>query len=445
MGSAGVPGGMSRRHFMQHLAGFSLMAGASSSFVARLLAAAPQMQRDHKSLIILWMSGGPSHMDLWDLKPESSNGGEFKPIKTSAPGIEICEHLPTIAKQMKHLSIVRSLVSNEASHERGRYLMHTAYPMNPAVTYPSMGSMVAYQLTPKTLPLPGFISIRRPAEGPGFLGMAYAPFTVQQPGAPPKNISAPRELGRPDSMEQTLRLKNRYDLLATVENSFVRQRRGEAAIAHREIYKKAFDLVASPLKRVFDLKYETDGKPMSPKTLDEYGDDSFGKGCLLARKLVETGVPCVEIDLGGWDNHNNIFTALHGGRNGQGGLADRLDRGFGALVKDLVQRGLWDNTVVLWLGEFGRTPRINQNGGRDHWARCWSVVLGGGGLKGGVVVGSTDADGTAVKDSPHTVGDLFATVYQGLGIPPDTQVRDPIGRPQNITGDKGGEPIAELI
>ncbi len=435
---------MTRRHALKHMAGFSLMAAPSLHFVQRLAADAPKLKKDHKSLIVLWMSGGPSHMDTWDLKPGEPTGGEFRPKPTAASGVEISEHLPETAKQMKHLSIIRSLVTNEGSHERGRVLLHTANAPNPAVQFPSLGAMVTQQLTPKDLALPGFISVSGASEGPGFLGMAYAPFTVQNPGSPPQNINPPGDLGADGSPEQAARRVSRRNMLALVENNFVN--RGESAKSHYEMYRKAFDLTDSQLKNVFDLRVDTGNKPMDPRLLDAYGRNNFGQGCLLARKLVEQGVTCVEVDLGGWDNHSNIFTALHNSRNmNQGGLVDRLDKGMSALVKDLVDRGLWKNTVVVWMGEFGRTPRINQNTGRDHWARCWSVVVGGGAIKGGLVYGSTDKDGTSVKDNPCTVGDLFATLYAGLGMSPDTEIRDPLGRPRKITGDKGGTPLSGLV
>ncbi|GBD35134.1 hypothetical protein HRbin36_00239 [bacterium HR36] len=439
-----IPESMSRRHFLKHVAGFSLMAGASQEFLQNILAAAPSLKREHKSLIIFWMGGGPSHMDTWDLKPGQPTGGEFKPIKTKVSGVEICEHMPKIAEQIDSLAIIRSLVSNEASHERGTILMHTAYAPNPAIQFPSIGSVVCHLVTPKDLSLPGFISISRPAEGPGFLGMAYAPFTVQNPGTPPQNISPPGELANERDAMAQMRLRNRYGLLGLIEQQFVKEDRGEAAKAHLEVYQKAFDLTASKLKSVFDLTKENDGKPMDPKVREAYGNNPFGQGCLLARKLVEVGVPAIEISMGGWDNHNNIFNALHN-NSAQGGLVDRLDRGMGTLIRELKERGLLKHTVLLWMGEFGRTPRINQNNGRDHWARCWSVVIGGGPIKGGQVYGATSADGMDVKDKPCTVGDLFATVYQALGIAPETQIRDPLGRPRKITGERGGKVLEGLI
>jgi hypothetical protein len=414
-----------RRHFLKHLAGLSLMALPGMQFVQKLRAASATLKKQHKNIVILWMSGGPSHMDTWDLKPGQSTGGEFMPISTSVPGVQICQYLPTVAREMQHLSLVRSLVTNEGSHERGRVLMHTARQPNPTTSFPSIGAVASQQLTEKDLAIPGFISIGRPADGPGFLGMNYAPFTVQNPGQPPENIRPPSTVG------EDLRIYRRQQLFYALEEDFAR--RGEAARAHKDIYGKAFNLVASrDGKRVFDLSSE------KTSLIQAYGDNGFGKGCLLARKLVEAGVTCVEVDLGGWDNHAGIFPTLKRDR------LPVLDKGMGTLVKDLVDRGLWENTVVVWMGEFGRTPKINQNAGRDHWARCWSVVVGGGDLKGGQVVGSTNADGMEVASRPVTVSDLFATLYKGLGIDPNLQIRDTIGRPHGISGENG-KPIEELV
>jgi hypothetical protein len=416
---------LNRRHFLKHMAGLSLLAVPGMEFIQRLRAAAPMLRKQNKSLIILWMSGGPSHLDTWDLKPGTSTGGEFRPIKSTVPTLDICEHLPTIAQQMKHLSVIRSLVTNEGSHERGRVLMHTARPPSVVTHYPSLGAVVSHELTPKELALPGFISIGRPADGPGFLGMNYAPFTVQNPGQPPTDIRAPAGIDE-------LRVHRRQQLFYAVEEGF--DKRGEAAKAHKDIYAKAFSLVADKNgRKIFDLSNE-------PANLHrEYGErGSFGKACMLARKLVEAGVTCVEVDLGGWDNHQKIFPTL------KTTLLPELDKGMGTLAKDLVDRGMWKNTVLVWLGEFGRTPRINQNAGRDHWARCWSVVVGGGGIQGGQVYGSTSKDGTEVGENPCSVGDLFATLYKGLGIDPGLQIRDPVGRPHRIAGDNG-KPLAGLV
>jgi Protein of unknown function (DUF1501) len=441
--------GLNRRHFLKHVAGASALALPSLNFVQGLRAAEDKLKKERKSLIIFWMGGGPSHMDTWDLKSGEPTGGEFKPIDTSAPGVQISEILPTVAAQMKHLAIIRSLVTNEGSHERGTTLMNTGRQPNPVVTYPAMGAVASSLLTPKELPLPGFIGIGGTAQriGPGFLGMMYAPFTVQNAGTPPQNIKPPTGLG--DKEMEMERLRRRQRLFYTLEKEFSeeayphltkpedREAAGSVAQAHQTIYKKAFDLTVSPLRTVFEVSKEP------KKVLDEYGGmgNGFGMGCLLARKLVEQGVTCVEIDLGGWDNHNNIFNALKGTAQRPGHGA-RLDQGMGTLVKDLVDRGRWKDTVVLWMGEFGRTPRINQGGGRDHWARCWSVVVGGGAIKGGQVYGSTSKDGMDIKDKPCSIGDLYATVYKALGIDPSTQQRDNLGRPLAIAE---GKPLAGLV
>jgi hypothetical protein len=423
---------MNRRHFMKHVAGMSALAIPGMQFVQRLRAAEPTLKKDGKSLIVLWMGGGPSHMDLWDLKPGEATGGEFKPMKTAVEGIEISEILPSVADQFKHLSIIRSLSSGEADHMRGTQVMNTGRTPSVIVPYPSIGSVVSSLVTSKDLPLPGFIGVGGTAQriGPGFLGMTYAPFTVQNPGQPPENIKAPA--GVDDD-----RMRRRQRLFYEVEDTFTeklfpgmkeeeRKDNGDAADAHGTVYKKAFDLTVSPLRTVFEVRNE------DKKTLEMYGGErnQFGMGCLLARKLVEKGVSCVEVDLGGWDNHANIFPTL---KNGNG---PRLDKGMGGLVKDLVDRGLWKNTVVVWMGDFGRTPRINQNAGRDHWARCWSVVVGGGGIKGGQVYGSTSKDGMDIDKNKVSVGDLFATLFKGLGLDPDTKVRDNLSRPISIADGK---------
>jgi hypothetical protein len=444
---------MNRRHFLQHVAGASALALPSLSFLQELRAQAPKLKKNAKTLIILWMGGGPTHLDLWDPKPGSQNAGEFKPLKTSVPGIEVTDLMQETAKVFRYkgvdtLSIVRSLVTNEGSHERGTVLLNTGRPPSPVVQFPAMGSVAAQQLAPKDLALPGFIGVGGTAQriGPGFLGMAYAPFTVQNAGQPPANIAAPG-LGDPTMTNE--RLRRRQRLFYMVEDPFNegafphlrkeadREAAGSAAQAHAAIYKKAFDLTVSPLRNIFQLNREP------AQVLASYGglNNRFGMGCLLARKLAEKGVSCVEVDLGGWDNHANIFNALRG-TAANPGHGVRLDRGLAALVKDLIDRGMWKNTVVLWMGEFGRTPRINQNGGRDHWGRSWSVVLGGGAIKGGQVYGATDKDGVDVAKDPASIGDLFATVYKGLGIDPASKIRDNLGRPLEIAG---GQPLKGLV
>jgi hypothetical protein len=421
-----VPSGMSRRHFLGHLA-TTAMALPAVQFFGTLEANAQQLKKNQKHCILLWMSGGPSHMDTWDLKPDSDkNGGEFKPIETSAPGIQICEHLPTVAKQMKHLSVIRSLDSKEGNHDRGTYMMHTGYQPNPTVVHPSFGSYCSVELGEKleNFDLPHFISINTPSLGAGFLGMSHSPFMVQNPNAPIANLKPPAGI---DEMRQGRRLQ----MLSMVEKNFLSQKRGQAAGDHRSVYAKTVKMMNSTYTRAFQV----DKEPAAVR--DAYGRGSFGSGCLMARKLVEAGVTFVEVALGGWDNHADIFNTLK-----RGNLPE-LDKALGTLVSDLEKRGLLDSTLIVWMGEFGRTPRINQNAGRDHWPRSWSVVMGGGGVKGGVAVGATDKDGVDIVDKPVGVMDVIATMTKAMGIPLATQFTTPLGRPMKIVD--GGKPIAELI
>jgi hypothetical protein len=410
----------------------------------------------------MWMGGGPATIDIWDLKPGRTTGGPFHDIATRAQGVRISEHMPRTAEVMQHLAIIRSLTTTEGDHNRGRQLMHTSYTPNPAIQFPSIGAVASQRIPTlagyQEISLPGYISIGNPADGPGFLGMNYAPFTIQNAGTPPQNIAAPASLGRPGSDEVVDRVQRRRRLFTEMEDNFMfgqaphltsgiandsahrperlaaRAPFADGSKAHNDVYYKGFSLVASPEGKVFDLKNE------SQKTRDEYGP-GFGQSALMARRLVESGVSAIEISLGGWDTHNNTFDA-HARNNG---LQPTIDRAISALVKDLVDRGRWQNTVLLWMGEFGRTPRINQNNGRDHWARCWSVVVGGGAIRGGQAYGSTDADGMAVENNPVTVGGLFATVYRALGIDPTGQVRDAIGRPFAIAGGRDARPVEALF
>lgn len=439
-------GSIDRRHFLGHMAGLSAMALPGMQFMQQIAAAAPTLKKENKSLIILWMSGGPPTIDIWDLKPGSPNGGEFKPIKTSASGVEISEHMPLVAEQFKHLVAIRSLTTTEGDHNRGTFLMNTGRVPNPVVQYPHIGAIASQQLTPKDMDLPGFVSVGGTGQriGPGFLGMTYAPFTVQNAGQSPPNMTAHSSLGQRGTPDLEERIRRRQRLFYTAEDTFKdtlfpqakkevdRRKFADASLAHNDIYGKAFNLVVSPRGKVFEIASSEKAQA------DKYGNSAFGRGCFVARKLVEAGVTCVEVDLGGWDLHGNTHATLRTQR------LPVLDQGMGNLVKDLVERGMWKNTVIAWMGEFGRTPRINQNAGRDHWSRCWSVVIGGGAIKGGQAYGSTDANGTDIKDNRVTVTDLFATIYKGMGIDPNTQVRDNIGRPMAIAGDNP-KPIAELV
>ncbi len=406
-----TPTGMTRRHFMKHLAGASAMLGSSLALGHSLRVHADDLKKSKKSAILLWMGGGPSTMDLWDLKPGAITGGPFQQISTTGD-MQISEHLPMMAKQMHHMSIVRSMSTREADHNRGRYYMHTGYVPNPNIEYPSYGSVLAHELMHQRpeLEIPPFISVGGASEGPGFLGMAWAPFTVSSNG-------------RIRNLEMQLnekRLIQRMSALDLIETGFISQQRGSAAEDHRKVLKKTLDLMTSAQMQAFRVEQE-------PEAVQErYGKNNFGQGCLMARRLVESGVPFVEVDLGGWDNHSDIFNTLKDDR------LPVLDRAMSALIEDLAQRELINDTAVLWMGEFSRTPNINADTGRDHWARAWSVVAGGGGIKGGTAVGATNEDGTSVITEPYSSEDLMATVCKALGISLETTYTSKSGRPMKI-------------
>ncbi len=421
MHSIPIPRGMSRRHFLTHLAGTSALVAPALTLTRALSAHATSLKRNQKSCILLWMGGGPPSIDLWDMKPGTPTGGNFKPIGTSGEG-QITELLPKVAQQMHRLSIVRSMSTREADHERGRYYMHTGYVPNPNVKHPSYGAVVAHELAAdlRELEIPPFVSIGGTSEGPGFLGMAYAPFQVDSNGRV-RNAKA---------NVQEARMMDRMKLLDTLERRFVRENRGPAATEHAKVLQSTLSLLTSSQMEAFQVQDE------SAQVRARYGETSFGRGCLMARRLVETGVPFIEVNLGGWDLHQNCFTRL------QEKLPE-VDQAMSALVDDLATRELLEKTTVLWMGEFGRTPRINGNAGRDHWARSWSVVVGGGGIQGGQVVGATSEDGTQVITEPYSSEDLMATVCRAMGISLDKTFTASNGRPMKIAG--GGKVIDELF
>ncbi len=410
-----------RRHFMKHVAGASAVAVPGMNFLTNIRASAAELKKKNKSLIILWMGGGPATIDLWDMKPDSANAGSFKPVATKASGVSINPLLKKVGDNFKSLAIVRSLTTTEGDHTRGTFLMNTGRVPNPLSEFPHIGSVLSYQYAQdveamKSMDLPSFISVGGGRVGPGFLGMKYASFGVQSPGQTPENVAPPKDV--------EARMERRKVMFDTLEGGFKTNATGDAAQAHKDVYGKALQLVTSNRKDVFTFNSGKDTADLA-----RYGANGFGRGCLLARKLTEAGVACVEVTLGGWDMHANIGTAMER-------QLPILDNGMGSLVEDLTASGKIKDTVIVWMGDFGRTPRINQNAGRDHFPRAWSVVVGGGNLKGGQAYGSTNADGTEVKDNVAKIGDLYATLYSGLGLDPATQIRDNLGRPTAIAGDK---------
>ena len=383
----------------------------------------PRAGAKAKSLIVLYMVGGPSQFETFSPLEGSRNSGPTKAIQTSVPGIKYSENLPNVAKQARHIAVVRSMTSREGSHERGRYLLHTGYVPTGTVAHPSLGSVTACEIGQENFDLPNYIAISGRSHGAGFLAPEFNPFIIDNPGSRLPNLTY-----TPGVTQK--RYETRMKLLKEQEKDFARDRASKETEKHKIAYDKADRLMHTPLLKAFDLKQE------NASTLKAYGDSKFGKGCLLARRLVEVGVPAVEVNLGGWDTHRDNFKEV-------GDACKQLDPGMSALIGDLERRGMLDETMVIWMGEFGRTPRINGNDGRDHYPRAWTLAMAGGGIKGGRVVGATDKDGVEVLENPVTVPDLMTTIYTCLGIDPDKQNLSPLGRPIRLADN--GTPVKDLI
>jgi hypothetical protein len=439
---------MNRRHFMAHMAGGAAMAAGGLQFVNNLTAASPSLKKQAKHIIVLWMGGGPTHMDSWTIKEGSANQGSFEPLQTSAPGISISEAMPKMAEQFKYMTRIESLNSQEGDHNRGTVRLNTGFPPSTlGVNIPHLGSIVSHYTGSADSPLQ-FISVGGTATrlGAGFLGNRYAPFTVQNPGAMPTDI-APPQMGSPElTMARANRRAGILDVLQKGYSTSVaphltkeadRKAYADASMAHKELTEQALNITLKAGKKMFEFDTADNRK------LAEYGNNGFGRGLLLARKLVESGVAAVQVDLGGHDMHGNIADGVRRTYTGT------LDPAFAALVKDLNESGLYKDTLVVWLGDFGRTPRINQGAGRDHWGNGWTIVMGGAGLKGGVSYGETDKDGMSIAKNPVSVHQLYATMYTALGInlkDRNLDLHDNLGRRYYIAGDKeNAEPIKELL
>ena len=414
---------ISRRSFFKSgitsFLGLVAMQHFSTSSFAQLENTLPRA----KHCIVLFMNGGASQLDTFDPKPDTKNGGPFAAIPTSVEGIQVSEHLPQVAEQAHHLSIIRSMVSREGNHERARYLLHTGYAPGGAVRHPTLGSITSYYLDDSLSDLPNCVNINAPTYSGGFLGATHDPFVVNDPMRPVEDLSYPAQM-------DTHRFRERLKMLRTIEKDFIAKRTGRSTEAHEAIYKKADQLINSPKIDAFQLNEE----PLAVR--EAYGMNKFGQGCLMARRLVEAGVKFVEVSLDGWDTHENNFERTKE-------LLNTVDPAFAMLLKDLSERDLLEETIVLWLGEFGRTPRINNNDGRDHHTNGWATVVAGGGTRGGQVIGSTNEDGSEVISGAVGVPDLFASLCFTLGINPDEEKYSRSGRPIRIVND--GSVIEELF
>jgi hypothetical protein len=391
-----------------------------------------------RSCILLWMAGGPSQLDTFDPKPGTENGGPIKEIQTATTGVKISEHLPLLARQTQHLAIVRSMKTKEGDHGRATAHLHTGYLPQASIRFPSLGALVSNELADDQADLPGFVSVggafAQPSVAAGFLGPRHAPLVVTSDGPGRRGGGEGGTLRVEDLTSPSIspdRWHERLALLREMEQPFIASRPGPAAASHVTAYDRAARLRSETAMRAFDLAEESDA------IRDRYGRGTFGQGCLLARRLVERGVPFVEVSLGGWDTHQNNFEQVRS-------LCGALDPAWATLLSDLSDRGLLDSTLVVWLGEFGRTPSINPRVGRDHYPVAWSMVLGGGGIRGGQVIGQTSANGMAVEDHPVHVPDLMATICMALGLDPRKQNISNVARPIRLA-DPSGEPIKEVL
>ncbi len=439
---------LTRRQVIRLAAAGALGASASGWIEALAADAALHPQR-RKSCILLWMAGGPSQTDTFDPKPGHANSGPFKPIQTSVPGMLLGPHLPRLASLADDLAIIRSMSTKEGDHGRATYYLRTGYLPQGPVRYPTLGSLVANEFDDESAELPGFVSIspvraiNAAAFSSGFLGPKCAPLNVGErnlagaadPGGTSlkvEDLDIPRGIGRSQADE-------RLELMLSLENDFLKSRPGVPSFSHQSAYRRAVKMMRSSAAKAFEL----DDEPAALQ--DAYGRNPFGQGCLLARRLVERGVPFVEVTLSsvdgqnplGWDTHAQNFDTVEK-------LSGVLDAGWATLMTDLRSRGLLDSTLIVWMGEFGRTPKINESAGRDHFPSAWSTVLAGGGIKRGQFVGDTGKDGEQVKDRPVLVPDLLATVIKGLGIDPAKQNTVENGRPIRIV-DVKANPIKELL
>jgi hypothetical protein len=430
--------GLSRRTFLR-VGGLSALGLSLPGFfrLQRAAAAAePKVSRKAVNCILLWMQGGPSHHDTFDPKPDAPAEirGEFGTIPTTLPGVRVVEHLPLLARQTDKFSIIRGHDPKNGSHGTADHLMMSGHKYNPALPFPCYGSVVARERGYRDGMLPfvqlgRFIDRRFNGGIGGFLGDEFNPFEVpDDPNLPAFKV---RDLSADAGRQE--RLERRYGMLAEVDRYQKNAEGPSPAVKARDaFYEKAHGLITSPVaKRAFDLGAEPD------RVRQAYGRTTFGQSCLLARRLVEAGVHFVTVTDGGWDTHQDNFKSLKTKK------LPVLDRAYAALLEDLHTRGLLESTLVVWFGDFGREPKINPSAGRDHWASAGVACMGGGGVKTGEVVGSTNALGEYVTDSPVSPQDLAATIYHALGVPLHTWYRTPEGRPVELVPE--GKPVRQLV
>jgi len=382
--------------------------------------------KDHvqkaEHVILFWNGGGMTHLDTWDPKPGRPTQGEFQPIKTSAPGVEISEIFPQVAKQMHHAAIVRSIAGTQGDHGRATYQLQTSYLPGPNLIHPGLGSVVAHEV-PNMGDLPAYISISGFAPRAGYLGQKCEAYYVGNPGEKDPYLAFPEGIAE-------VRGNRRLEVLERFNTRFAGTKHDPRLSDTKTSIDDAVRLMRSPALEAFELA------KVDQATIDRYGDNPFGRGALLAKRLVDKGVRFVQINRGGFDTHTGNFPAMraHG---------EVMDPALASLVADLAADGMLEKTLVIMLSEFGRTPNVNANAGRDHHAAVFSCFMAGGGLRGGQVIGSSDKDGYEPHDRPVKVPDLHATVCHALGIDPAKEVMTPLQRAMKLVD--GGETVKELF
>ena len=392
-------------HQANHLSRRALMKGALATAAGGVVmnwggltgfrAIAEEARKVKKHCILLWMNGGASQFETFDMKPGRPTGGPFRPIDSNVPGIRVCELMPKMAKQMDKVAVIRSMRTSEVDHPGGIYLMHTGYKASANVRFPELGAVVAKYQGTVGGDLPDFVKVSSNGDaGAGFLGPKYQPFGIGSEGNLPQFSSS--------SMDAAKEAK-RHDLRSFVDQQFTKETNSEVSKMHIEGYEAARRLQKG--REAFKIDAEW------AKSKELYGDSEFGKRCLLARKLVESGVAFVEFGQSSYDSHADNFQWHRG-------LVPPMEHAWAGLLQDLKERGMLEKTLVVWTGEIGRTPSINNRAGRDHYVRCWSTALAGCGIKGGQTYGTSDENGADVKENPVTEGDFFATIYKALSIDP---------------------------
>jgi hypothetical protein len=425
---------LSRRDLLKLSAAGALCGSSAGWFdlLAAQAAKSPDRPKRAKSCILLWMGGGPSQIDTFDMKPGTQHGGPYRPIATKVPGLQVCEHLPKLAQLTDKMAFLRGMCTGEGDHSRGTYQMRTGYRLLPGTDYPPLGSIVSAEVGSPEADLPHFFWLAGGLQsaGGGYLGARHAPVPINEVREKAEeNLQDVRPIYGLPTFDQQI------GLLDQLEKRFLDQHHGARPLAdHRTMVHQAARLMHSSKIGALDLTKE----PSSVR--EAYGPTPFGKACLLARRLVEAGVSFVGVNSGmGWDHHHSIYKLLTPN-------LQVLDRAWSALLRDLDTRGLLDSTLVVWMGEFGRSAQLvgKEGPGREHNAAAWTTVLAGGGIRTGQAIGNTGKTGVKVEDRPISTADFMATICEALGIDWTKENLTPDRRPIRIT-DKGARPVAELF